>query len=272
MQSADKNISMERALTIAGSDSGGGAGIQADLKTFCAFKVYGMSVITAVTAQNTVRVHGVEAIHPKFVSLQIDAVFTDIGVDAVKTGMLFNSEIIMTVARKCEEYKVDHLVVDPVLYSKGGESLLQPDAIQYLKHDLLPLAELVTPNIPEAETLAEMRIESRQDTEEAAHRIYQMGSRAVLVKGGHLKGDAVDILYDGTSYHELSSRRIETLNTHGTGCTYSAAITASLAKGYPLLRAVQIAKSYVTAAIERSIPFGKGHGPLNHYVPAEIET
>lgn len=261
---------MKRVLTIAGSDSGGGAGIQADLKTFCAFKVYGMSVITAVTAQNTVRVHGVEEIHPKFVSLQIDAVFTDIGVDAVKTGMLFNSDIVMTVARKCEEYKVDHLVVDPVMISKSGESLLQTDAIHYLKHDLLPLAELVTPNIPEAAILADMKIESSQAIQEAAFRIYKLGCRAVLVKGGHLEGDAVDTLYDGSSYHMLSSSRIETLNTHGTGCTYSAAIAAGLAKGLPLLRAVRIAKSYVTSAIEQSISLGKGHGPLNHYVAADI--
>jgi hydroxymethylpyrimidine/phosphomethylpyrimidine kinase len=271
MQRVDKNIDMKRVLTIAGSDSGGGAGIQADLKTFCAFKVYGMSVITAVTAQNTVRVHGVEEIHPKFVSLQIDAVFTDIGVDAVKTGMLLNSDIVMTVARKCEEYKVDHLVVDPVMISKSGESLLQPDAVHYLKHDLLPLAELVTPNIPEAETLADMKIESQLAIQEAAFRICQLGCRAVLVKGGHLEGDAVDTLYDGSSYHKLSSSRIETLNTHGTGCTYSAAIAASLAKGLPLLRAVRIAKSYVTSAIERSFSLGKGHGPLNHYVAADIQ-
>ena len=266
MQNISENY--KRVLTVAGSDSGGGAGIQADLKTFCAFKVYGMSVITAVTAQNTVRVHGVEDIDPKFISLQVDAVLTDIGADAVKTGMLFSSEIILMVARKFEEYKVNHLVVDPVMCAKNGESLLQPDAVRYLKKDLLPLAELVTPNIPEAEILAEMQIDSGEDIREAALRIHRFGCRAVLVKGGHLKGDAVDTLYDGTTFHELTSPRIHTLNTHGTGCTYSAAIAANLAKERPLLKAVQISKLYVTAAIEHSISMGKGHGPLNHFVPA----
>ncbi|MBN2104704.1 bifunctional hydroxymethylpyrimidine kinase/phosphomethylpyrimidine kinase [bacterium] len=260
---------IRRVLTIAGSDSGGGAGIQADLKTFSAFGVYGMSVVTSVTAQNTVRVHGVEALSPEFVSLQFEAVYADIGVDSVKTGMLYDAQIVMIVAQKLYSCTIPNVVVDPVMVAKGGDTLLQKDAIEKVKHELLPTATLVTPNIPEAEILSGIRIESPSDLREAAIRIHKLGCGAVLIKGGHLKGDAVDVLFDGDSFSRFTSRRIATLNTHGTGCTYSAAIAAGLARGLSLKKAIQVAKKFVTRAIQEAIPLGKGHGPLNHFIRIE---
>ena len=260
---------IKTALTVAGSDSGGGAGIQADLKTFSAFGVYGMSVITAITAQNTVRVHGVEAVDPQFVSLQFESVYTDIGVNAAKTGMLFNAETVMKVARKFQECRIPYRVVDPVMVAKGGDALLQKNAVEKVKNELLPVATLVTPNIPEAEILSGIQIHSPADLREAAIRIHRLGPEAVLIKGGHLKGDAVDVLFDGETFSRFTAKRINSLNTHGTGCTYSAAITANLAKGLLLKKSIQISKAYVTEAIRQAFPLGKGHGPLNHFVRVE---
>lgn len=253
-------------LTIAGSDSGGGAGIQADLKTFSAFGVYGMSVITAVTAQNTVRIYGVEPVSPDFIGLQFEAVITDIGVDAVKTGMLLSAEIIDVVALKLHQNRIEHVVCDPVMVAKSGDRLLHEDAIRMLKERLIPETALLTPNIPEAETLSGVSIRSAEALKEAAVRIQSLGCGAVLIKGGHLKGDADDILYDGERFVRFSQKRIQSMHTHGSGCTYSAAIAASLAKGLELTEAVRVAKSFVTEAIRQARPLGKGHGPLNHFI------
>lgn len=260
---------MKRVLTIAGSDSGGGAGIQADLKTFSAFGVYGMSVLTAVTAQNTARVNGVEGLSSDFVGLQFESVLTDIGVDAVKTGMLLNAEVVQVVARKLEENRIPHVVVDPVMVSTGGDALLDERAVDILRQALLPAADLVTPNIPEAERLTGFEIRSVDAMKEAAAVIHATGCRAVLVKGGHLFDDAVDVLYDGKTFAEFAGERIDTTSTHGTGCTYSAAIAASLAKGKSLTDAVRLSKMYITEAIRQGLPLGKGHGPVNHFVSVE---
>lgn len=256
-----------RALTIAGSDSGGGAGIQADIKTFTAFNVYGMSVITSLTAQNTQRVVGVIDTTPEFVELQIESVISDIGVDAAKTGMLSSEPIIRSVAKKIREYGIEKLVVDPVMRAKGGDSLLQRDAESALRDELLCLAYIVTPNIPEAEVLSGISIRSLDEMKNAARIIKALGPKYVLVKGGHLdsEGEAIDVLFDGKEIHKYRAPRIDTKNTHGTGCTYSAAICAGLAKGFQVLDAVEDAKEYVTQAIRHSFNLGKGHGPLNHF-------
>ncbi|MBC7186119.1 MAG: bifunctional hydroxymethylpyrimidine kinase/phosphomethylpyrimidine kinase [Calditrichaeota bacterium] len=257
---------MVRALTIAGSDSGGGAGIQADLKTFCAFKVYGMSVITAVTAQNTMGVHGIFDLPADFVAKQLRCVLEDIGVDAVKTGMLANAEIVCAVAAELRRYQLRNLVVDPVMMAKRGEPLLQREARQALMEELLPLAEVVTPNIPEAEVLAEMRIQTLEDMKRAAERILACGARAVVVKGGHRTADATDVLFDGHTMLELQGQRLANPHTHGSGCTFSAAIAAGLAKGQPLAEAVRGAKAFVTKAIAHAQQLGKGIAGLNHLV------
>lgn len=256
-----------RALTIAGSDSGGGAGIQADLKTFTAFSVFGISVITSITAQNTRSVLGIRDLPPEFVELQIDAVLSDIGADAVKTGMLSNEEIILAVAGKIKEYRVEKLVIDPVMRAKGGDVLLKSEAEKALIEELLPLSFIVTPNIPEAEALSGIPISSIQDMKKAAKKIKSLGARNVLIKGGHLENtsESTDILYDGKDFYNFSTPRIETKNTHGTGCTYSSAICAGLAKGLYLTEAIEGAKRYVTEAIRRSFNLGAGHGPLNHF-------
>ncbi len=256
-----------RALTIAGSDSGGGAGIQADLKTFTAHKVFGASVVTCVTAQNTQTVEGVYGLPPEFVELEIDAVLSDIGVDAVKTGMLYSRGIISSVAKKLDQYKIEKLVVDPVMVAKGGVSLLEDDAVDTLIAEILPKAAIVTPNIPEAERLTGLVISGIDSMREAAHVIINLGPGSVVVKGGHLDSsqDAVDLFYDGERFHEFRGDRINTNNTHGTGCTYSASICAELAKGAGLPDAVKAAKSYITGAISGSFELGKGYGPLNHY-------
>ncbi|HDQ44019.1 MAG TPA: bifunctional hydroxymethylpyrimidine kinase/phosphomethylpyrimidine kinase [bacterium] len=261
--------SIQRVLTIAGSDSGGGAGIQADLKTFSAFGVFGMSVVTAVTAQNTTRVHGVEGLSPEFVALQFEAVLSDIGVDAVKTGMLLNAEIVRVVADKLKESGIPHVVCDPVMVAKGGDRLLDEDAVAMMREKLLPAVTLVTPNIPEAESLSGIPIDSARALKKAAETIHALGPGAVLVKGGHLKGDAVDVLFDGNEFVRFTDIRIDSIRTHGTGCTYSAAIAANLARGLPLREAVRISKAFVTAAIREAYPLGKGHGPLNHFVRVE---
>jgi hydroxymethylpyrimidine/phosphomethylpyrimidine kinase len=256
-----------RALTIAGSDSGGGAGIQADLKTFAAFGVYGTSAITAVTAQNTREVTGWLAMPPELVAKQIDAVLSDIGADAVKTGMLANAAIIETVAAKMREHGVEDLVVDPVMVAKGGHQLLERDAVSALVRELLPLALVVTPNLPEAEVLTGRPIASWDDARGAAARIVEMGARAVVIKGGHFEEEAssTDLLYDGRQYRAFKAIRVRTPNTHGTGCTFSSAIAAGLAKGMQLGDAVALAKSYVTLAIQHAYPVGHGHGPVHHF-------
>ena len=256
-----------RALTIAGSDSGGGAGIQADLKTFTAFGVFGMSVITSVTAQNTESVLGIRDLPGEFVELQIDAVLGDIGADAVKTGMLSNKEIVSAVSKKVREYGVGKLVVDPVMISKGGESLIDAPARDQMVSELFGLACIVTPNIPEAEELTRIKISSLSGMKRAAEAIKSMGPEYVLVKGGHLdkSPDCIDIFYDGKNHYELKAPRIETRSTHGTGCTFSAAVCAALAGGSSPLDAVKQAKDYVTYAIMHSFDLGRGHGPLNHF-------
>lgn len=256
-----------RALTIAGSDSGGGAGIQADLKTFTALRVYGLSVLTAVTAQDTCRVAGVIELPADFVRLQLELVVRDIGVDAAKTGMLSSAEIIEAVAEAVKEHGLERLVVDPVMRAKSGDRLLRAEAEEVLIRRLFPLAYLVTPNIPEAEALVGGSIRSAKEMAEAARRIFDLGPRAVLLKGGHLdsEAEAVDVFYDGRQVYEFRAERIRTRNTHGTGCTYSAAITAYLARGEGLLDAVRKAKEYVTAAIQHGFSLGRGHGPLNHF-------
>jgi hydroxymethylpyrimidine/phosphomethylpyrimidine kinase len=261
---------MKRALTIAGSDSGGGAGIQADLKTFAARGVYGMSALTAITAQNTIGVQGVFELPPDFVALQIDSVLQDIGADAVKTGMIANSAIIAVVAAKLAEYDVAHLVVDPVMIAKGGDALLRPEAVDALKALLIPLAEVVTPNAHEAEALLGRPLLSLDDMQEAAEAIRALGAGNVVVKGGHVDafpGEAVDVLYDGREFTLLRAERITSGNTHGTGCTFASAIAAELAKGATVREAAQAAKIYVTEAIRGSVDWqlGKGHGPLNHF-------
>jgi len=260
-------MGVKRILTIAGSDSGGGAGIQADLKTITVMGGFGMSVITALTAQNTIGVQGVHEVPIDFIEKQFDSVATDIGIDGAKTGMLATSKILQVVAKKIREYKIEKLVVDPVMTAKGGASLIENEARQSLKDELLPLALVVTPNISEAEILSEISISSIDDMKKAAEIIFGFGAKNVIIKGGHLSGDAVDILYDGNTFHEFTSERINTKNTHGTGCTYSAAIATGLAKGESVFQAVKNAKEYITSAIRFSLSIGRGHGPTNHLAP-----
>jgi hydroxymethylpyrimidine/phosphomethylpyrimidine kinase len=254
-----------KALTIAGSDSGAGAGIQADLKTFAALGVYGTSAITAITAQNTVGVSAICALSPKLVAAQIDAVMEDIGADAVKTGMLANAAIIETVARKIRQHRLEKVVVDPVMVATSGDLLITKSAVAALRARLIPLATVVTPNIPEAEELTGMTIRRAQEVEEAARRIIALGAQSVIIKGGHRKGPAVDLFYDGKKFRALYAPRIRTTNTHGTGCTFSAAIAANLAQGKKLETAVTLAKQFITEAIRRAFPVGAGHGPVHHF-------
>lgn len=256
-----------RILTIAGSDSGGGAGIQADLKTITVLGGFGMSVITALTAQNTLGVKGVHDVPAEFVALQFDAVASDIGVDAAKTGMLSNVDIIRLIVSKIKQYAIDKLVVDPVMIAKGGASLIRSEAVDVMKELLIPLAFVVTPNIPEAEVITGMRISSIEDMKTAARNIMRLGARNVVVKGGHLHGDAVDVLYDGKDFREFHAERIDTRNTHGTGCTFSAALATFLGRSMPVSESVKEAKLYITRAIEHALEIGGGHGPTNHLAP-----
>lgn len=256
---------MKTALTIAGSDSGGGAGIQADLKAFSAQGVFGMSVITAVTAQNTCEVRGVQNIDLPMIEQQLEAVFDDIHIDAVKIGMLGSPEVVETVANTLQHYNIPALIVDPVMVSKAGHHLLPEQAIVTLKEKILPMATLVTPNVPEAEVLTGLTIETTRQMEAACKKIHALGAQAVLLKGGHLTGDPNDLLYDGERFVLFKGQRIQTKNTHGTGCTLASAITANMAKGNTLGEAVQRAKQYITNAIRHSLDIGNGHGPVHHF-------
>jgi len=255
---------MARALTIAGSDSGGGAGIQADLKTFAALGVYGLCALTAITAQNTEGVRATLELPPELIEAQIDAVLEDLGADVAKTGMLSNSATIKAVAGRIRKWGL-RLIVDPVMLAKGGTPLLQPEAIETLCVELLPLAEVVTPNLPEAEVLAKCRIETLDDMRLAASRIFSLGPRYVIVKGGHRSAEPIDVFFDGEHVVELHAPRIQTSHTHGTGCTFSAAIAAFLARGFPIGDAVAQAKQYITEAIRHAPGLGHGHGPIAHF-------
>lgn len=259
---------MKKVLTIAGSDSGGGAGIQADLKTFSALGVYGMSAITALTAQNTIGVQGIYEIDPIFIGKQIDSVMSDIGADAWKTGMLANAEIIKIVADRARKYNVEFLVIDPVMIAKGGDHLLKPEAKSALMSELIPLAHAITPNHYEAQVITDIEIKNLIDAREAAKKIHSLGAQNVVIKGGHLpdKEYAIDLLYDGQKFTEYYTPRINSKNTHGTGCTFASAIAAELAKGHNIKKAVHVAKAYLTAAILKAenMNLGKGYGPTNH--------
>lgn len=282
-------VRVPRALTIAGSDSGGGAGIQADLKTFQELGVYGMSAITAVTVQNTLGVHGVYPLPPEAAAEQIEAVGSDLGVNALKTGMLFSADIIRAVAEQIRHFGWEKVVVDPVMIAKGGAELLRTEAVEALKGDLLPLALIVTPNIPEAEVLAGMSIRNMRDRREAAKRIGDLGPKMVVIKGGHAAGEdgsyseesgidgfsyndnkredgqVIDLVYDGTVFTELTGKRVLTVHTHGTGCTFSAAMTAGLAKGRSAMEAIENGRGFIQAAIEDCLHLGQGNGPTNHW-------
>ena len=263
---------MKTALTIAGSDSGGGAGIQADIKAFSANGVFGMSAITAITAQNTQEVRSVQYVDLAIIQDQIEAVFDDIQVDAVKIGMLGNAETTQVVANTLKKYSPVYIVVDPVMVSKGGHHLLEQSAVEALKQDLLPIASIITPNIPEAEVLIGNTVQTEEEMYKACEQIMQMGVKAVLLKGGHLSGPPNDLFYDGIDFRWLKADRIDTKNTHGTGCTLSSAITANLAKGSTLFEAVTLAKRYITTAITHSLSLGSGHGPTNHFYDLYKQT
>ena len=257
---------MKRVMTIAGSDSGGGAGIQADLKAFAANGVHGTSAITAVTAQNTVSVTDVLALPPSLVANQIDAIVADIGADAVKTGMLPNAIIIETVAERIRAHSLNPVVIDPVMVTSSGARLSDDDALEAMRDFLIPLATLVTPNTREAAVLTDATVETLDDMRRAARSIAEStGAHAVLVKGGHLDGPATDVLFDGGEFTEFTEERIDTTSNHGTGCTLASTIAANLAKGADLSAAVADAKSYVTNAMRAAVPIGAGHGPLNHF-------
>ena len=258
---------MEQVLTIAGSDSGGGAGIQADLKTMTTHGIYGASVITAVTAQNTLGVQGVKVLDQNVVARQLDSVLTDLDFSAVKTGMLANAKIIEVVAAKVKEYQLDNLVVDPVMVATSGDVLLEKEAIENLISELIPLAKIITPNLEEAKVLAGYQLEQNVELKELAEQLYDLGSSSVLVKGGHEQSDqAVDLLYDGQEFKKLTAPRIDTNDTHGTGCTLSSAIASNLALGYQLEEAVQKSKDFITKAIQAGVEVGAGNNPVNHLV------
>ncbi|NMB29993.1 MAG: bifunctional hydroxymethylpyrimidine kinase/phosphomethylpyrimidine kinase [Clostridiales bacterium] len=256
---------MKKVLSVAGSDCSGGAGIQADLKTFSAHGVFGMTVITSVVAENTCRVIEFQDVRPDIIAKQIDAVFEDIPPDAVKVGMLSCRETMLTVAEKLREWGAQNVVIDPVMYAKNGCELMDSSAIDTLIAEVIPLADVLTPNIPEAEKITGMTIQTRDDMIKAAHEIHKGGCKAVIIKGGHSDGDATDILFDGKEVYSYSSPRIDTKNTHGTGCTFSSSVAANLANGNTFDKSVGLAKDYITGAIEHSLPIGKGHGPTNHF-------
>lgn len=255
---------MRTVLTIAGSDSGGGAGIQADIKTMIANGVYATSAITALTAQNTTGVQGIFEVSPDFLGQQIDSVFTDIFPDAVKVGMVASSELIQCIAERLQFYRAKNIVVDPVMVATSGAKLIEEEAVETLKKDLFPLALVLTPNIPEGEILSDMRIQNEKDMERAAEQIGRRYDCAVLLKGGHQMNDANDFLYRAESKRWFYGKRIENPNTHGTGCTLSSAIASYLALGYSLSEAVECAKSYLSGALSSMLNLGKGSGPVDH--------
>ncbi len=255
---------IKKVLTVAGSDSSGGAGIQADIKTITVHKKYAMSVITALTAQNTTGVYGIAETTPDFVAQQLDCVFSDIIPDAVKIGMVSNSRIISVIAQKLSQYKAKNIVIDPVMVSTSGSKLLSEEARETLIHELFPLGTVITPNIPEAEVLSGLRITNQNEMVEAAKIIAGYVKGAVLIKGGHLINDAIDLLYENGNSHWYASERINNPNTHGTGCTLSAAIACNLADGKSLDESVKNAKTYLTGALADMLDIGKGSGPLNH--------
>jgi hydroxymethylpyrimidine/phosphomethylpyrimidine kinase len=257
---------MRVALTIAGSDSSGGAGIQADLKTFQAHGVFGMSAVTAVTVQNTQKVYDIQEMHPNIVHDQITCLFDDIDIHAVKIGMVSSIELIQAIAKALKIVKPPPVVLDPVMISKSGYRLLNQDAQDALIQHLFPLVEVITPNIYEAQALTDRKIKSIDDMKSAALDILKLGAKKVVVKGGHLEEDrATDILYDGQEFKRLQSRWVETKNTHGTGCTFSSAIAANIALGKNFFETVTLAKAYITGAIEHALSIGKGHGPTHHF-------
>ena len=256
---------LKKALSIAGSDCSGGAGIQADLKTFAAHGIYGMTVITSVVAENTFRVTDYQDIRPDIIEKQIDDVFSDIVPDAVKIGMLSCVETMLAVAGKLRALKPRNVVIDPVMYAKNGSALMEESAIDTLIAEVIPLADLVTPNIPEAEKMTGVVIKTREDMRQAAARILEMGCAAVVIKGGHSPGDAVDILFVGSKVYEYPAPRVDTKHTHGTGCTFSSAIASNLALGLSLPSAVGRAKEYIHAAISHAPKLGKGNGPTHHF-------
>jgi hydroxymethylpyrimidine/phosphomethylpyrimidine kinase len=268
VSSFEAEQAVPKALTIAGSDSGGGAGIQADLKTFAAHGVYGTSAITAVTAQNTREVIAVAEVPEEVVAAQIDSVLEDIGAGAIKTGMLSSARIVSTVVERIEAWGIP-TVVDPVMISKSGNFLLSPDAVGAVKRQLIPVSLIVTPNYHEASELTGIEIDSDEDAREAARALADMGARIVVIKGGHRPGAPIDLVYDGSSFGELSAERIETENTHGTGCTFSAAIAANLALGFGPIESVARAKLYLTEALRTSYRVGGGHSPVNHLFALE---
>lgn len=259
------SVKIPRALSIAGSDSSAGAGVQADLKTFSALGVYAVSALTALTAQNTLGVQAIVEIDPDFVSAQIRSVVLDIGVDAVKTGMLCNAAIISRVSSDMEELGIKNLVVDPVMISSSGARLLDQDAVEALVSKLFPMALVITPNLHEAGVLTGMRVESPEDMRRAAVKLGRLGCGYVVLKGGHLLGNPLDLLYDGKNFREFPGVRHKTVHTHGTGCTFAAALAAFLARGATVERAVAGAKAYVEAAIAQGLPLGGGSGPLHHF-------
>ena len=256
---------MKKVLSIAGSDCSGGAGIQADIKVFSAHGVFGMTVITSVVAENTFRVIEYQDVRPDIIEKQIDAVFEDIPPDATKIGMLSCRESMLAVAGKLREWKPRNVVIDPVMYAKNGCALMESSAISTLISEVVPLADIITPNIPEAEKMSDMKIMTQEDMRHAARRIHAMGCRAVIIKGGHGKDDATDILFDGETFHEYRAPRIDTKHTHGTGCTFSSAIASNLALGLPVNKAVEWAKGYISTAIAHAPELGKGSGPVHHF-------
>lgn len=255
---------MRTALSIAGSDSSGGAGIQADIKTMTANGVYAMTAITALTAQNTTGVTGIMEVTPEFLAQQLDSIFTDIRPDAVKVGMVSSSALIQVIAEKLKEYKAENIVVDPVMVATSGSKLISDDAIETLKTCLMPLSSILTPNIPEAEVLAEMKVETEEEMILAAKKISETFHCAVLCKGGHQLNDANDLLYRDGEYKWFHGKRIQNPNTHGTGCTLSSAIASNLAKGYSMDESVKRAKDYISEALEAMLDLGKGSGPMKH--------
>lgn len=262
---------MKKVMTIAGSDSGAGAGIQADLKAIAAMGAYGTSAITSITAQNTLGVQNVFNLPLTIIADQIESILDDIGAHAVKTGMLATGDIISLVADKVKKYNIKLLVVDPVMVSTSGDVLLQQDALDNLKNCLLPLAYITTPNMREAEVLSGQPVTTLSEMKEAAKKIYSFGPKNVVVKGGHLEGEAIDVLYNGKEFKYFKNPKVDTKNTHGTGCTFAAALAANLAFGFEVEKALQKTKEYITGALKDSLDVGQGAGPVNHFWKGQIE-